>query len=332
MEIQPLIIISYSWFINLPFPTLDCFASSLNSLCPSYISYYYDYESLMQDFFYCPDFPWASFTVWANPPYQSDILLSTVQSFISRKLDGYLCVPYKPDEPYFKIALTYASAYLLLPRHSAIFSPAYTKYLSFVGPTPWPVTIFIFSKTSSFSDPYIQFDFLTSSIWYPKLGVSSALYPLHPTSFPIINSKSSPSAPLLNYRHPFPTSNSNNIRSKRNYIRILLNKIPPLLNLDLLFTSLIQTISTHPSLTSHLSSYFCTSTYSLDLFYFPRHKQKLVRTLSPILQTPVLTHCSILWSDILNTTHLLLPLKIQSLIKTGLNPHFIYLSFLRQHL
>jgi len=93
--------------LKLPFPTLDCFASLINSLCSFYISDYYNYESLMQDFFHCPDFPWSSYTVCANPLYQSDILLNTVQSFICRKLDGYLCVPYKPNELYFQIALTY---------------------------------------------------------------------------------------------------------------------------------------------------------------------------------------------------------------------------------
>ena len=96
---NPILLHHILGILHLPFPNLDCFASSMNTLCPSYISYHINGEAIAQNFFTC-NLNWSFFTVWANPPYSPNTLLKTVSSFIKRHLTGYLLMLSKPNESY----------------------------------------------------------------------------------------------------------------------------------------------------------------------------------------------------------------------------------------
>ena len=75
-------------------PTIDCFATSINyqKICKTYITeemdfFSYNYDDLCY---------WDKHVAWVFPPLSSKITQLCLNKFKSRKMRGFLCVPYLP--------------------------------------------------------------------------------------------------------------------------------------------------------------------------------------------------------------------------------------------
>ena len=86
-------------FLHITLPSIDCFASSMNTQCHKYISFLDDLSSIGVDFFKMSNkICWRDEIVWANPPFTFSIIQKTVDHFINYHIRGFLLLPRWPNQ------------------------------------------------------------------------------------------------------------------------------------------------------------------------------------------------------------------------------------------
>ena len=85
-------------------PTVDCFTLKINKqeCCHKYIT---PKENFFSAKFDNPKI-WKHEIAWSNPPFERDIIREVLNSYMERKIHGYICVPDMPkkDPSWWKIA------------------------------------------------------------------------------------------------------------------------------------------------------------------------------------------------------------------------------------
>jgi len=128
-KFNPIILHSILAQLNLPQPTIDCFASSINKQCDIYFSLHHDLTNYDTNFLTQHKFPWNAHIAWANPPFTHNTLLKTVQFFIKHNITGYFLTPYWPETQHWKLAKNKSQYIINLPITTNYFSQPTTTIL-----------------------------------------------------------------------------------------------------------------------------------------------------------------------------------------------------------
>lgn len=108
-------------------PTLDLFASRINTKCRCYVSWQNDPDAFAINAF---TLDWNKFFFYAFPPFS--IILRTLQKIITDGAEGIVVVPVWPTQPWYPLFMS------LLLSEPLVFPP--DKNLLSVGRTPHPLS------------------------------------------------------------------------------------------------------------------------------------------------------------------------------------------------
>jgi len=254
--------------LNLPAPTIDCFASSCNKQCNLYFSEYNDMSNLGTNLFKQVNFTWNAHIAWANPPYTIKILDQTTNFFINNQVTGYMLTPQWNTAGFWKLANKKSNILITFPIHKELFFPAHNNYTKSVGPPKWPVSLFYFNPNIE-SKRQVEYNYETHKIQTTNIAKNNnnATKPVtknkvkirHDNPLPIKqkNKKQKPQASILKIR---PLENAN--FDPENDIAKLINEIE----------TNIQTRSEYSKITTD------TKTWTINITYKSKNLRKKAYT------------------------------------------------------
>jgi len=129
--------------LGLPMFTLDCFASSLNSLCQNFCSRFWEVGSTYCNFFTAP-IPAEQWVMWVNPPFS--LLSAVLLKFMQCGFTGYLVAPQRLMDqaaPWWIPLLTHSRASLVLPDDA--FTSILTAHTAGFHPVGYPIAVHFLS-------------------------------------------------------------------------------------------------------------------------------------------------------------------------------------------
>ena len=151
-KFNPLYIEKICEFLHLNKPTIDCFASSMNTQCDRYISLLDDLSCIATNFFKQQNRNWNNEIVWANPPFDPKIITDTIVFFINQHLRGFLLMPRWTNQIWWQYARKNSQIEIIFPKHQELFLPAFNNYSCYVGAPRWDVSVFFFNYSGKFSN------------------------------------------------------------------------------------------------------------------------------------------------------------------------------------
>jgi len=174
-----------AYFLQMHEPTIDCFASSLNTQCNKYISKYNDFTNFAINFFNINKINWANEVALANPPFIESIMLQTIHKYIQKEIKCFLLIPRWLPSIAWKTAKRGAQIEIVFPAFYKLFTPAYNNYLDFVRPPNWNVSLFIFNysrQVSNYKQLYYNYakDKILYALFLPNIHKLTHLDKNHP--------------------------------------------------------------------------------------------------------------------------------------------------------
>ncbi len=114
---------SFCDVFNLPYPTLDCFASCQNKVAEKYFSATLDPNAEGLDFFEQNFYDFGGEFTWINPPFQGSLIQKTVDFIISKQINGILCLPAWIRSAWYFLVRRFACAIIRVDRRVKLYTP-----------------------------------------------------------------------------------------------------------------------------------------------------------------------------------------------------------------